>query len=84
MSFSPLLEPLPWAGDNRCEAIVDEFLSDHDPSQVMGFYQLFVDDNSQDHTVGLNVGLLPQLGSRVGIDLPVGVTTPQAGSPVWQ
>jgi hypothetical protein len=32
----------------------------------------------------LNVGLLLQLGSRVGMDLPVGVTTPQAGLPVWQ
>jgi hypothetical protein len=42
----------------------------------MGFYQLFVYDNAQDHTVGLNVGLHPQVGSRVAMDLPVGVTTP--------
>ncbi len=34
--------------------------------------------------MGLNVGLLPQVGLRVGMDLPVGVATPQAGSPVWQ
>jgi hypothetical protein len=45
---------------------------------------LFVYDNARDHTVGLNIGLLPQVGSRVAMDLPVGVTTPQAGSPVWQ
>jgi hypothetical protein len=42
----------------------------------MGFYQLFVAENAQDHTVGLKVGLLPQVGSQVGMDLPVGVTTP--------
>ncbi len=83
--LSPLLlEPLPWTGDNRCEAIVDEFLSDHDSSQIMGFYGLFVYDNAGDHTEGLNIGLLPQVGSQVAMDLPVGVTTPQAGLPVWQ
>ncbi len=63
MSFLSLIEPLPWTGDNRCEAIVNEFLSDHDPSQIMGFCRLFVYDNARDHTVGLNVGLLPQVGS---------------------
>jgi hypothetical protein len=34
--------------------------------------------------VGLNVGLLPQVGLQVGMDLSVGVTTPRAGLPVWQ
>jgi hypothetical protein len=78
VSFLPLLEPLPWTGDNRCEAIVDAFLSDHNPSQNMGFNGLFVYDNAQDHTAGLNIGLFPQVGLQVAVamDLAVGVTTP--------
>ncbi len=34
--------------------------------------------------MGLDIGLLPQVGSRVGVGLSVGVTTPQTDLPVWQ
>ena len=94
MSFLPSLEPFPWTGDNRCKAIVNEFLSDHDTSEILGFYQLFVDDNAQGHTVGLDDGLPPidkhlsvqnrNLLPDFSVGLVVGVTTPQAFSPVQQ
>ncbi len=64
----PLFGPLHWTGDNRWNEAIDAFVSDHNPSQIMDFYQLFVHGSAyesavhgnvkdQDCIVGLDIGL---------------------------